>query len=169
MNRLTRCLLASAALVLIGPAAAPGMIAADAITAAGVGELKLGMTYNAAHKAGLVAGLRRGCELAGTGARSARLTAPLRGSVNLSMDSPRTVETILLTGGARARGVGAGSTARAVKKAFPKVKVSHATDKTFGISQYRVPKSGGGPLEFGVSTTTHRVTVVGLPALSFCD
>ncbi len=151
-------LVASAALLLSAP-----------ITAAGVGDVKIGMTYNDAHKAGLVAGLRHGCPLGGDDTRSARLLPPLKGSADLSTSRPRTVETILLLGGATARGVGVGSTGRAVRAAFPKARIDHSSDTTFGITLYRVPKGGGGRMEFGVSTTNRRVTVIGVPALAFCD
>ena len=123
------------------------------------------MTYNAAHKAGLVGGLRHGCELGGPTTRAARLVAPLKGSVELTTSSPRKVASIQILGGAKAKGVGVGSTGTAVSKAFPKVKVDHSTDATFAVTLYRVPKS----FEFAVSTSTHRVATIGVPTLAFCD
>ena len=33
----------------------------------------------------------------------------------------------------------------------------------------RVPKSGGGALEFALDTRTRRVTLIGVPAIAFCE
>jgi hypothetical protein len=139
------------------------------ITAAGVGPVKLGMTYAQLRAHGLVGTIGPGCELAGPQARAARLRAPLRGSVDFTQTAPRKVATIGITGGARARGVGIGATAAKIRRAYPKVVADHSTDATFAITLYKVPKSGGGRLQFGVDTTTKKVTIIAVPAIAFCE
>lgn len=139
------------------------------ITAAGVDGVKLGMTYTHLRAAGLVGKIGPGCELAGPQARSARLRAPLRGSVDFTQTTPRKVAAISVTAGATARGVGVGATVARIRQAFPKAVADHGTDSTFGITLYKVPKSGGGKLQFAVDTTTKKVTIIAVPAIAFCE
>jgi hypothetical protein len=145
------------------------LAAALAITPTGVGQVKLGKTFNELHAAHLIGGLRQGCKLAGPNTKSARLLAPLKGSVDLTTTSPRKVSRITVTGGARARGVGIGSSAATVTRKFPRAKADHTTESQFGITLYKVPKSGGGRLQFAVSTQTHKVTLIGVPSIGFCE
>ncbi len=139
------------------------------ITATGVGRVKLGRTYGALHSARLLGKVGPGCELEGPNARSAPLRAPLKGSVDLTEASPRKVRTVVITGGAAARGVSIGSKAEAIRAAFPRARADHRTDSVFGITIHRVPKRGGGRLEFAVDTDSERVTMIGVPAIPFCD
>ena len=139
------------------------------ITPSGVGGVKLGKTYKALHDAGLIGKIHHGCELGGANTRSANLKAPLKGSVNFTLHSPRKVTDITVSGGATARGVGVGAKIKAIKAAFPKAKVDHSTDHTFELTLVRVPKSGGGKLEFGVSTKTHKTVAIGIPLIAVCD
>jgi hypothetical protein len=139
------------------------------VTPAGVGAVKLGKTYQALRGAGLLGKVRPGCELAGPRTRSAPLRAPLRGSVDLTLGSPRKVARIVVNRGAAARGVGIGATSAAIKAAFPKVVFDTSTEETFRITLARVPKSGGGPLEFAVSTQTRKVMLIGVPSIGFCE
>ena len=118
---------------------------------------------------GLVGKIRPGCELGGPTTREAKLKAPLKGSVNYMLKNPRVVANIQVLGGAKARGVGVGAKPRAIRKAFPKAKFDHSTESVFGITLVRVPRNGGGKLQFAVSTTNHRVTSIGVPAIAFCD
>jgi hypothetical protein len=145
------------------------LAAALAITPTGVGEVKLGKTFNELHRADLVGGLRRGCELSGPNTKAASLRAPLKGSVDLTRTSPRTVQRITITGGAKARGVGIGSTVNRLKAKFPKAKADHSTERMFGITLYKVPKSGGGRMQLAVSTQTRTVTLIGVPDIGFCE
>jgi hypothetical protein len=171
---LTRTALATAALgaVAIVPAAAPGdpgQAAAKKITAAGVGKVKLGKTFRELRAAGLIGRLRQGCELSGPNTRSARLKAPLKGSVDFTRTSPRRVKRIAVRGGAKARGVGIGATVAQIKTAFPKAKVDHTTEQLFRITLVKIPKDGGGRIQFAVDVDTKKTTLIGVPAIAFCE
>lgn len=157
--------------VLVGAASAhrAAMTATTRVTPAGVGQVKLGETYAQLRARHLVGKITKGCELAGPNARSAPLSAPLKGSVDFTMTMPRKVLDITIRGGATARGVGIGATIAKIKAAYPKAKVDHSTDHTFAITLVRVPKAGGGRLQFGVSTTSHRVVLIGIPLIPFCE
>ncbi len=143
--------------------------AAPKITPSGVGAVKIGKTYKQLHDAGLIGKIHHGCELGGPNTRSANLKAPLKGQVNFTLHSPRKVTDITIRGGARARGAGIGTTIAGIKSKFPKAKVDHSTDGTFELTLVRIPKSGGGKIMFGVSTKTKRTTVIGVPAIGFCE
>jgi hypothetical protein len=145
--------------------AAPARPGAAKITAAGVDGVKVGASYTSLRLAHKIAKATRGCELAGPNARSARLLAPLKGSVDLTLTRPRKVDTITVTGGARAKGVGVGSTLAAVKAAFPHAKVRH----TLGITVVRVPKADGGRFEFSLGAAGNKVEAIGIPHLAFCE
>ena len=165
--------IAAAGALASAPATAPAQVgqaaAVKRITASGVGGVRLGKTYRRLRRQHLVGRIRRGCELAGPNARSARLRAPLQGSVDFTPTSPRRVTNITVRGGATARGVGIGGTIPQIKAAYPKAKVDHSTDAVFGVTLVRVPRTGGGPLRFAVDTTTHKVTLIGIPFIAFCE
>lgn len=148
---------------------AVALAATKPITASGVGSVKLGRTYQSLRVAGLLGKVTPGCELAGPNTRAAPLRSPLKGTVDLSTSSPRRVRNIVVRGGGAARGVGIGATSAAIKRAFPAVRFDRSTEATFGITIARVPKSGGGRLEFAVDTTTKKVTLIGIPAIPFCE
>ena len=161
-----------AGVVAVVPAGAPahtGLAAAKTITPSGVGGVKLGKTYKQLRQQGLVKRIRKGCELGGPNTRSAGLRAPLRGQVNFTLNSPRKVTDITVVGGAKARGVGIGAKIPAIKAAYPQAKVDHRTDRVFQLTLVKIPKNGGGKLQFGVSTITKRVTVIGIPFIAFCE
>jgi hypothetical protein len=166
--------LAAAALVTLGLAAAApadtSRHAAERFDGSGVGKVKVGKTFKALRAAGLVGPMRPGCELGGPDTRSAKLKAPLKGFVDLTTRRrPRRVRSISLAGGARARGVGIGSTIAQIKAAFPGAKVDHGTDDTFRLTLVKVPKSAGGRFSFAVDTTTKKTTRIGIPFIPFCD
>ncbi len=173
------CALAATAAVVDAAVAQRGAAAAAAtsasasasakITPAGVGGVKLGETYAQLRARHLVGRIGKGCELAGPNARSASLTAPLKGGVDFTMTTPRKVVDINIRGGATARGVGIGATIAQIKAAFPKARVDHSTDHTFAVTLVRVPKNGGGRLQFAVDTMTHRTVIIGVPAIPFCE
>jgi hypothetical protein len=142
---------------------------APKITGTGVGEIRLGMTHRALRGAGLVGRMRQGCELGGPQVRAARLSPPLKGSVDLSLRSPRKVVNIAVTGGATARGIGVGSTVRAIRRTFPRAKFDHSTEGVFEMTLVKVAKRDGGPFQFAVDMKTRKVTLVGIPAIPFCE
>ncbi|MDX6719505.1 MAG: hypothetical protein QOJ63_1759 [Solirubrobacteraceae bacterium] len=168
---LTSVLAGTSALVLgSGAAFALTASAPQKITPSGVGAVKLGKTFAQLRAAHLIGPLGPGCEFAGQSARSASLRAPLKGSVDFTqMTTGRRVAAITVRGGAKARGVGIGASTAKVKQAFPKAVVDHSTDATFAITLVKVPKSGGGRLQFAVDTTTHKVTLIGIPNILFCE
>lgn len=167
-----RTFLSTAAIVAVGAAGATASSihsAAVKITPSGVGGVKIGKTYTALRRQGLIGKIHHGCELGGANTRSANLKSPLKGQVNFTLHSPRKVTDITINGGARARGVGIGATIAQIKSAFPKAKVDHSTDSTFEITLVRIPKNGGGKLVFGVSTKSKHVTLIGVPFIAFCE
>jgi hypothetical protein len=171
-RHMTSAALAAAALgaVALAPAIAPGSAAPKKITAAGVGQVKLGMTFRELRDAGLLGPMRPGCPLGGPNTRSARLKAPLKGSVDLTTNQrPRRVRTISVRGGARARGVGIGATIAQIRDKFPKAKVDRNTEEVFGFTLVRIPKNGGGRIQFAVDVDTKRTTSIGVPGIAVCD
>ena len=167
-----RTRLAVTALALTGVLAVPATAAAPKkITAEGVGKVKLGATHASLREQGLVGVLRPGCELGGPDTRSARLKPPLSGSVDYSLSNPREVRAITITGGAKAKGVGIGATIPQIKAKFPHAKVDHSTDQVFQLTLVTTPKRpvSGGRIMFGVSTQTHKTTIIGVPGIAFCE
>jgi hypothetical protein len=159
-----------ASAAVAGAGAAIALAATPAkITASGVGGVKIGKTYTELRNKGLVGKIQHGCELGGPNTRAAQLKAPLKGSVNLTFSHPRKVTDITISGGAKARGVGVGATIAQIKAKFPTAKADHSNDKTFELTLVRVPKSDGGKFEFGVSTKTHKTTLIGVPFIAVCD
>jgi hypothetical protein len=169
-------LIATSAAIGLTSVAAGVATAADApdaptkkITHSGVGKVKLGRSYKYLRHRHLVGKLQHGCELGGPSTRAASLKSPLKGSVNFTLKNPRKVTDITVTAGGAARGVGIGENIKDIKKAFPKAKVDHSTEKQFGYTSVRVPKSGGGRLEFSVSTKSKHVDAIGIPFLAVCE
>jgi hypothetical protein len=164
--------LATAGAVAISASADTGptaRTAAKAITNERVGQVRLGMTHQELRDRGLVGKLRRGCELEGPDERIARLRSPLRGFVEYTDQAPRKVTNILVTAGARARGVGIGDRIKDIREAFPGAKVNKQTEEVFGIWLVRVPKSAGGLIRFSVPVDTKRIDAIGVPAIPFCE
>jgi hypothetical protein len=172
-----RTLAFTAALILtgavaIGASADPGptaRIAAKKITGEGVGQVKLGMTFQEARDKHLIGKLRPGCEFGGPETRSARLRSPLRGFVDFTLTTPRKITNILVTRGARARGVKVGDRIKDIKDAYPEAKVNKQTEEVFGVWLVRVPKSAGGRITFSVPVATKRIDAIGVPFIPFCE
>jgi hypothetical protein len=158
------------ALVLLsGASFSPSAFSAASITPQGVGPIKLNALYSDLRAKGLVEPMGPGCEVAGPNTRSARLRPPLKGSVDLTLSEPRRVATITIFGGATARGVGVGSTGKAVKAAFPAAKLDRSGEDTFGVTFVEAPRGKGGPIAFAVRTKTKRVEQIAIPNVSVCD
>lgn len=172
---LTRTIVAATAAgaLAIGPAAAPGESGSAAapkkITPAGVGQVKLGKTFTQLRQQFLIGRLRPGCELGGPGQRFARLKAPLKGAVDFTKSSPRRAKRITVRAGAEARGVGIGATISDIKTAFPKAKVDKSTEDLFGITLVKIPKDGGGRMQFAVDVDTDKTTLIAVPNVAFCE
>ena len=164
-----RTRIAVSALLVALVTTAVALAATKKITPERVGGVKVGMTFEKARANGLVGPKRAGCPLSGRDTASARLKAPLEGSVELTVRKPRRVRSIQVRGGARARGVGIGSTIRQIKAAFPKARVERGTEETFGITLVEVPKDGGGKIDFAVDTDTKKTTLIGVPYIAFCE
>ena len=158
--------------ILIALAVAGVAVAAVAkITPTRVDGVHLGDTHADLRARGKVGPIQPGCELGGPNTRSAKLKAPLKGSVNYTLQNPRKVDSITITGGAKARGVGIGATIAQIKAKFPHAKVDHSTDQVFLLTLVRTPKRphGRGRITFGVSTQTHKTTIIGVPFIAFCE
>jgi hypothetical protein len=159
------------ALVIVATGAADvGSSGAKTITYRGVGAVKIGRTYTDLRARKLIGKIGPGCELAGPNARGAALKKPLVGSVDFTLTSPRKVMTITISGGgAKAKGVGIGSTIAGIQSKFPHATVDHSGDSVFELTFVNVPKQDGGLIQFGVSTKTKKVTVIGIPNIATCE
>jgi hypothetical protein len=144
-------------------------IAAERITGEGVGQVKLGMTFQEARDKGLIGRLRPGCEFGGPETRSARLRSPLRGFVDFTLTTPRKITNILITRGARARGVKVGDRISDIRDAYDVVRVNKNTEEVFGVWLARVPRSAGGRITFSVPVATKRIDAIGVPFIPFCE
>jgi hypothetical protein len=169
MSPLRRSLLLALLIALI--VCATAFAAAAVITPVRVDGVHLGDTHADLRSRGKVGPIQPGCELGGPNTRSAKLKAPLKGSVNYTLSSPRKVDSITITGGAKARGVGIGATIAQIKAKFPHAKVDHSTDQVFQLTLVKTPKRphSGGRITFGVSTQTHKTTIIGVPFIAFCE
>jgi hypothetical protein len=172
---ITRSTMAAvAALTVLGLLAAvaagrPAPQAAKKVTKDGVGQVKRNMTHKELREKGLVGRLRPGCELGGGATRSARLLAPLRGQDNYSLTNPRLAKIIIVRRGAKAKGVGRGDTIPEIKAKFPHARVNKATEEVFRLWLVTVPKRDGGKFQFAVDADTERITLIGVPILTFCE
>ena len=162
--------LAAAAAVAIASPPAARDSAAAVITPTRVDGVHLGDTHADLLSRGKVGAIGPGCEFGGPNTRSAKLRAPLKGQVDYTLNSPRRVTTITITKGAKARGVGIGATIAAIKAEFPNAIVDHSTESVFQLTVVRTPKRpSGGRIMFGVSTQTHKTTIIGVPNIAFCE
>ena len=165
-----RTRLAAAALGVTVFLAAPATAAAPKqITKEGVGKVKLGVTHASLREQGLVGVLRPGCPLGGDQTRSAKLKAPLSGSVNYTSSNPRKVTAIRVDGGARAKGVGIGATIPQIKAKFPHARVNRSLEDIGLFTLVIVPKRDGGRFTFGVDTGTEKTIHIGVPDIPICE
>lgn len=174
MHRSTLRRAGAAALVAGGAAvviatSAGGATSHPAITATGVGPVKLGATAKALRAKGLIGKLTTGCELAGPGTRAASVKA-FDGTVGFTMTKRRKVNVIAVDGpGPRARGVEVGDALADIQKAYKRVKVDKTLEDTFQGDFVKVPKASGGPIQFFVSTKTGKIETIGVPSVPVCE
>jgi hypothetical protein len=166
-----RLLVTIAALATLVGAAGAALAAGGTakITPMGVDGVRVGARHSTLEARGLLGRRRAGCPLSGPGARDARLRAPLRGVAHLTRGKARRVRSIMVTGGATARGVGIGDRISDIRAAFPAAQVDHRTDDVFQVTIVRIPRDGGGRLMFAVAVDTKRITAIGVPSLEFCE
>ena len=154
---------------LLAAVSAAGPQPAKKVTKDGVGQVKRNMTHKELREQGLVGRLQPGCELGGGATRSARLRAPLRGQVNYTLTNPRLAKIIIVRRGATAKGVGRGDTIPEIKAKFPHARVNKDTEEVFGLWLVTVPKGDGGKFQFAVDADTKRITLIGVPIITFCE
>ena len=158
----------AAAAVAVPAHAVPDRAATPRITAEGVGKVKLGKRHTVLRAQGLVGKIGPGCELA-ENTRSAKLKAPLEGVVNYTQSAPRKVTDITVTGGAKARGVGIGSTIPQIKAKFPHAKVRHGLESIANLTTVKIPKADGGVFRFMVDVDTKKTVSIGVPFVALCE
>ena len=139
------------------------------ITAKRVGQVRIGTTAAELRERGLIGRLRPGCELEGPNARFARLRAPLKGTVEFTQASTPRAAFIHVRGGARARGVRVGDRLSDITAAFPRRKIIRATEQPFGFTRVKIPKNGGGRMDFAVRVRTGKITSIDVPRIKICD
>jgi hypothetical protein len=157
---------AAVALLALGPAAATAA-APQKITPAGVGQVKLGMTFSQLRAKHLVGKLHKGqCDAAGPNASPfARLRSPLRGQADFTKSVPHKLTDITIRGGATARGVRVGDSLAKVKAKFPQRKIRH----DLGLIFVDIPNTAHIKEQFIVNETTKTVDVIGVPFVAICE
>lgn len=161
---------AALVLALVLSLAAPAVAAAPAeVTRNGVGDVKLGATHKKLRGKGLVGPIVAGCELAGPEEKAAQLRGGLEGAVQLTRSKPRRVRTVIVTKGAEAEGVGIGARRADIEEAFPNARFDSSTEEIFRLTLVTIPRKDGGRFQMGIDTKTKKVSLIGVPALAFCE
>jgi len=164
----TAALVAGGAAVAIATTAG-GATNHPAITAKGVGPVKLGATAKSLQAKGLIGKLKTGCELAGPGTRAASVKA-FNGTVGFTMTKVRKVDVIAVDGpGPQARGVEVGDTLPEIRKAYRTVEVDTSLQDTFGGDFVKVSKKAGGPIQFFVNAESGKIETIGVPSAPVCE
>jgi hypothetical protein len=165
MRRTLAAGVAVAALAL-GPGAATAA-APPKITPAGVGQVKLGMTFQQLRDKHLVGKLHKGnCDAAGPNAQPfARLRSPLRGIADFTRGTAHKLTDVSIRSGAKARGVGVGDSLAKVKSKFPKRKIQH----TLGLIFVHIPNAKHIKEQFILDQDTKKVTDIGVPFVAICE
>jgi hypothetical protein len=154
------------AVLALGPAAATAA-APKKITPAGVGQVKLGMTFSQLRQQHLVGKLHKGnCDAAGANASPfAKLRSPLKGQADFTKAVPHKLTDITITGGAKARGVAVGDSLAKVKAKFPTRKIRH----DLGFIFVNIPNSAHLKEQFIVDENTKKVLRIGVPFVALCE
>jgi hypothetical protein len=157
---------AAVALLALGPAAATAA-APKKITPAGVGQVKLGMTFSQLRQQHLVGKLHKGnCDAAGPNASPfAKLRSPLRGVADFTKSTPHKLTDVTIRSGAKARGVGVGDSLAKVKSRFPNRKIRH----DLGFIFVDIPKTAAIKEQFIVDANTKKVLDIGVPFVALCE
>jgi hypothetical protein len=164
--RRTITISAAVAALVLGPAAATAS-APQKITPAGVGQVKLGMTFSQLRQQHLIGKLHKGhCDAAGPNASPfARLRSPLRGQADFTKAVPHKLTDITIRGGATARGVRVGDSLAKVKSKFPKRRIRH----DLGLIFVDIPNTANIKEQFIVNEHTKKVDVIGVPFVAICE
>jgi hypothetical protein len=164
--RRTIAVSAAVGLLALGPAAATAA-APQKITPAGVGQVKLGMTFSQLRQQHLVGKLHKGnCDAAGPNASPfAKLRSPLKGIADFTKSVPHKLTDISIRGGAKARGVGVGDSLAKVKSRFPKRKIRH----DIGLIFVDIPNTANIKEQFILNQDTRKVDVIGVPFVAICE
>jgi hypothetical protein len=164
--RRTITISAAVAALALGPAAATAA-APQKITPAGVGQVKLGMTFSQLRQQHLIGKLHKGhCDAAGPNASPfARLRSPLRGQADFTKAVPHKLTDITIRGGATARGVRVGDSLAKVKSKFPKRRIRH----DLGLIFVDIPNTANIKEQFIVNEDTKKVDVIGVPFVAICE
>jgi hypothetical protein len=164
--RRTIAVSAAVGLLALGPAAATAA-APQKITPAGVGQVKLGMTFSQLRQQHLVGKLHKGnCDAAGPNASPfAKLRSPLKGIADFTKSVPHKLTDISIRGGAKARGVGVGDSLAKVKSKFPKRKIRH----DIGLIFVDIPNTANIKEQFILNQDTKTVDVIGVPFVAICE
>jgi hypothetical protein len=164
--RRTIAVSAAVGLLALGPAAATAA-APQKITPAGVGQVKLGMTFSQLRQQHLVGKLHKGnCDAAGPNASPfAKLRSPLKGIADFTKSVPHKLTDISIRGGAKARGVGVGDSLAKIKSKFPKRKIRH----DIGLIFVDIPNTANIKEQFILNQDTRKVDVIGVPFVAICE
>lgn len=164
--RRTIAAIAGVAAIALGPSAATAA-APKKITPAGVGQVKLGMTFQQLRDKHLVGKLHKGnCDAAGPNASPfAKLRSPLKGIADFTKSVPHKLTDVSIRGGAKARGVGVGDSLAKVKSKFPQRKVRH----DLGLIFVDIPKTANIKEQFILDQNTKKVTDIGVPFVAICE
>jgi hypothetical protein len=138
----------------------------------GVGGLKLGRSYAAIKKAGLIGKVTPGCELASPRPYGAKLRSPLKGFATFTGKAGhRVLSSLVITGGAKtAKGIKRGSTAAAIHAAYPTAKdLDSKSGDPIQIHAIVLKRNGKDKIWFVLSKHNGVLTEFGVPSLEICE
>ncbi len=160
---------ATVGLLVAAGAAATAASARDqapVISRNGVGQVKLGASYDELREAKAIRKIESGCEVV-PGSRFAELKSPLEGVVNFTTSGEPTAETIVISGGdtSTRKGIGIGDRKKDVKNVYPDAEFNTTTKPVFGIITVTVKHK----FEIAIDANTKKVTLIGVRSLPVCE